>query len=56
MPDNDSTAQPETEPDTDQELQGGEHELPDGAPVHPLIDLSRDPTPGKPDHARPEND
>ena len=28
---------------------------PDGAPLHPLIDLSRDPTPGKPDHALPED-
>lgn len=34
----------------------GSHELPDGAPPHPLIDLTRDPTPGKPDHARPDDD
>jgi hypothetical protein len=34
----------------------GSHELPDGAPRHPLIDLTRDPTPGKPDHARPDDD
>lgn len=33
----------------------GEHAAPDGAPLHPLIDLSRDPTPGKPDHAAPES-
>lgn len=30
------------------------HEAPDGADRHPLIDLSRDPTPGVPDHAAPE--
>lgn len=34
----------------------GEHAAPDGAPLHPLIDLSRDPTPGKPDHALPEDE
>jgi hypothetical protein len=34
----------------------GKHESPDGAPLNPLIDLSRDPTPGKPDHARPSPD
>jgi hypothetical protein len=36
------------------EPESGEHAAPDGAPLHPLIDLSRDPTPGKPDHARPD--
>jgi hypothetical protein len=35
---------------------GGAHEAPDGAPLHPLIDLSRDPNPGKPDHARSDED
>jgi hypothetical protein len=39
-----------------QESGGGMHEAPDGAPMHPLIDLTRDPTPGRPDHARPEDD
>ncbi|MDT7635048.1 MAG: hypothetical protein QOI50_6978 [Pseudonocardiales bacterium] len=34
----------------------GKHESPDGAPLNPLIDLSRDPTPGKADHARPDDD
>lgn len=34
----------------------GEHAAPDGAPLHPLIDLSRDPTPGQPDHARPDGE
>jgi hypothetical protein len=29
----------------------GAHAAADGAPLHPLIDLSRDPTPGVPDHA-----
>ena len=38
------------------ETGSGEHAAPEGAPLHPLIDLSRDPTPGKPDHARPEDD
>lgn len=38
------------------ESAGGEHEAPEGAPLHPLIDLSRDPNPGKPDHARPDED
>ncbi|HEY4007653.1 MAG TPA: hypothetical protein VGM60_21065 [Pseudonocardia sp.] len=44
--------------DADDELpgQGGEHEAPEGAPVHPLIDLTRDPTPGKPGHALPEDE
>ena len=37
-----------------QELDG-EHAAPEGAPLHPLIDLSRDPTPGQPDHAAPES-
>lgn len=34
------------------------HAAPDGADRHPLIDLDRDPTPGKADHAVPgeEND
>lgn len=29
----------------------GKHRAPEGAEVHPLIDLSRDPNPGTPDHA-----
>jgi hypothetical protein len=37
-----------------EEPKGG-HAAPDGAPLHPLIDLSRDPTPGKPDHAAPDS-
>ena len=41
---------------TGAETGSGEHAAPDGAPLHPLIDLSRDPTPGKPDHARPDED
>ncbi|EFL04698.1 predicted protein [Streptomyces sp. AA4] len=35
---------------------GGSHAAPEGAGVHPLIDLSRDPNPGKPDHAKPDED
>lgn len=34
----------------------GRHAAPEGAGLHPLIDLSRDPNPGKPDHAAPEED
>ncbi|WP_169816330.1 hypothetical protein [Nocardia miyunensis] len=34
----------------------GRHAAPEGAERHPLIDLSRDPTPGTPDHAAPEPD
>lgn len=30
---------------------GPRHAAPDGAPPHPLIDLTRDPTPGVPNHA-----
>ena len=32
------------------------HLAPDDAGDRPLIDLSRDPTPGKPDHAAPEDE
>jgi hypothetical protein len=35
---------------------GGRHAAPEGAPRHPAIDLSRDPNPGKPDHAKPDDD
>jgi hypothetical protein len=34
----------------------GSHAAPDGAGVHPLIDLSRDPNPGKADHAKPDDE
>jgi hypothetical protein len=34
----------------------GRHAAPEGAGVDPLIDLNRDPTPGVPDHAKPEDD
>ena len=32
------------------------HAAPDGAQRHPLIDMSRDPNPGKADHAAPGED
>jgi hypothetical protein len=32
------------------------HAAPDGADRDPLIDLDRDPTPGVPDHAAPEDE
>lgn len=38
------------------ESAGGAHEAPEGAPLHPLIDLSRDPNPGEPNHARPDDE
>jgi hypothetical protein len=41
----------QTEPPT-----SGRHAAADGAPRHPAIDLSRDPTPGKPNHAKPDED
>lgn len=34
----------------------GRHAAPDDAPRDPRIDISRDPTPGVPDHAAPEED
>ncbi len=34
----------------------GRHAAPDDAPRDPRIDMSRDPTPGLPDHAAPDED
>jgi hypothetical protein len=45
--------EPETAPE---QQQSARHAAPDGAEVHPLIDLSRDPHPGVPDHAAPDED
>lgn len=42
--------------DTQQTTSQGKHAAPEGAGVHPLIDLDRDPNPGVPDHARPDED
>jgi hypothetical protein len=60
MPDENNGAEPEVgdqaEKAANTEPGAGEHAAPDGAPLHPLIDLSRDPTPGKPDHALPEDE
>lgn len=64
MPDENTASVPEVDDHTvghqgdhaNTEPGSGEHAAPDGAPLHPLIDLSRDPTPGKPDHARPEDE
>ncbi|WP_018683374.1 hypothetical protein [Actinokineospora enzanensis] len=44
-----------TEPDERPEGTG-RHAAPEGAERHPLIDLSRDPNPGRPDHAAAEED
>lgn len=34
----------------------GHHEAAEGADLDPRIDLSRDPQPGVPNHAKPEDD
>jgi hypothetical protein len=36
--------------------EGGAHAAPEGAAPHPLIDLARDPNPGRPNHAKPEGE
>jgi hypothetical protein len=43
-------------PDQEEDQPTGRHARPDGVEPHPLIDLNRDPTPGKADHAAPEED
>jgi len=53
--------QPEDQPaDAESAVQGGHrmpsHAAPEGAALHPLIDLSRDPHPGIPDHAATDDD
>lgn len=51
------TEQQDHEPPARPEGEGhGRHAAPDGAPRDPRIDISRDPTPGVPDHAAPEDD
>ncbi|HEY7103955.1 MAG TPA: hypothetical protein VH573_20145 [Mycobacteriales bacterium] len=40
----------------DSDVDEPRHLAPDDAGERPLIDLSRDPTPGKPDHAASEDD
>jgi hypothetical protein len=42
--------------DQEAEARQGRHAAPEGAERHPLINLDRDPTPGRADHARPEED
>jgi hypothetical protein len=43
--------------DQDKPERRGSHALPDDADgPHPLIDLSRDPNPGKADHAKPDDE
>lgn len=41
---------------SEEDSRSGGHALPEGAPPHPLIDLARDPNPGKADHAKPDED
>lgn len=55
MPEHATTPPDEPEAEQRPDDHVGEHEAPDGAPLHPLIDLSRDPTPGKPSHARDDD-
>ncbi|WP_326568096.1 hypothetical protein VSH64_40895 [Amycolatopsis rhabdoformis] len=43
-------------PEEGQQDKKGHHAAPEGAGVHPLIDLSRDPNPGRPDHAKPDEE
>jgi hypothetical protein len=38
------------------EVRTGRRAAAEGAPLHPLIDLSRDPNPGRADHAKPDQD
>lgn len=45
---------PETEESRDRT--SGSHAAPEGADVHPLIDLTRDPNPGVADHAKPDDE
>jgi hypothetical protein len=46
-----------TESEQQQEtVASGRHAAPDGAPRDPRIDISRDPTPGVPDHAAPDDE
>lgn len=40
-----------TEPTQRETEHAPRHAAPEGAQRHPLIDMSRDPTPGVPDHA-----
>ena len=45
------------EQDKDVDVQPtGRHARKEGTAPDPLIDLNRDPTPGVPDHARPDSD
>jgi hypothetical protein len=44
------------EAQSEEKAKAGGHALPDGAPTHPLVDLARDPNPGKADHAKNDED
>ncbi|MCT2582421.1 hypothetical protein [Actinophytocola gossypii] len=41
---------------TGHEPRHGRHSAPEGADLHPLIDLGRDPNPGVANHAKPDED
>jgi hypothetical protein len=49
-------ADEERDPASAEEPKPGRHSAPEGAEVHPLIDLDRDPNPGKADHAAPDEE
>ncbi len=40
----------------EKDQRSGKHAAPEGAERHPLIDLARDPNPGRPDHAAPDDE
>jgi hypothetical protein len=46
----------EEDPEQNEAPSTGRHAAREGAPPHPAIDLSRDPHPGKPDHAKPDDE
>jgi hypothetical protein len=50
------TAVPNSTPGSIADTAEPRHLAPDDAGDRPLIDLTRDPTPGVPDHAAPEDD
>jgi hypothetical protein len=43
-----------TDPTEDRDSHPGHHEAAEGAALDPRIDLSRDPNPGVPNHAKPD--
>lgn len=50
-----STDRQSTEQTEESESRPGHHEAEEGAALDPRIDLSRDPNPGVPNHAKPDD-